>query len=513
MQQDTFGNSVSPPGTRLPRRFYGPATVLAAGFLLLAGCTSADDPAPPAPAGPFAGVALRLSCPDPQLNELLTPLARVWAARTGASVEVVPDPLASGADAGVVSFAAVGGLADRGELLPIPPALRDPGHPYQWAGIATPFRSESYAGWGGRVLALPVAAAAELVLYRSDRLADPATRTAFAAKFGRQPGPPATWEDFADLAAFFAERDKAPSLPPLPTDPGRLVTLFSRVAACYDRPATGEAASDRGPGGKDDPAKRDPLGFQFRADDGRPRLDQPAAGFLPAANWLASLKARGALPTGGDPDPVAALASGKASLAVVSLHDLRRLRATAGADLGRYGVAPLPGTRTFTNPATGKTATSASNFVPYLADGWVGVVTTRCANPEAAWDLFAELGGPARSQELVAAGYGPFRDAHVDRERLAVWYGYGFDDERTKALQDATRAGVGKAVRSPAYGLRTPDEPALTAVLAAELGRIASGEVPPAEGLKRAATAWTDAGKATPPDKLRDWRRRAIGLN
>jgi ABC-type glycerol-3-phosphate transport system substrate-binding protein len=517
MQQGTSGNSGSRPGSRFPRRFLPPALLTAAGLALAGGCNPADEPASAAPAGAFAGAAVRFSCPDPRLAELLTPLARVWASRTGATLEVVApgaaaDPFPAGADVGVVPFAAVGGLADRGELRPVPPALKDPGHPYQWSGVISSFRGESYAGWGGRVFALPVAGAAELVLYRSDRLADPATRKEFEGKFGRPPGPPATWEDYADLAAFFADKDKAPSLPALPADPHRLVALFSRVAACYDRPAGSEAAP-RDPGGKDDPARREVAGFQFRADDGRPRLDDPRAGFGPAADWLAGLKARGCLPADGDPDPVAALTAGRANLAVVSLHDLRRLREAAGKDLGRYGLAPPPGTRGYIDPATGKLAPAGSNYVPHLAGGWLGVVRTTAAHPDAAWDLLAELGGPARSLELVAAGYGPFRDLHLDRDRMAAWYGYGFDDARTKALQEAVRGYVGKGVRNPTFGLRTPDEPALTAALAGELRRVATGEVPPAEGLKRATAGWDVADKDIPADKLRDWRRKAIGLN
>ncbi|MBX9584170.1 MAG: extracellular solute-binding protein [Gemmataceae bacterium] len=516
MQQGTFRNSGSRPGSRFPRQLFPLALLAAAGLVLAGGCNPADDPASAPPPGPFAGAVVRFSCPDPRLAELLTPLARVWAARTGAALEVVAGAAAgtlpAGADVGVVPFAAVGGLADRGELRPIPPALKEPGHPYQWSGVISTFRGESYAGWGGRVFALPVAGAAELVLYRSDRLADPTTRKEFEGKFGRSPGPPTTWEDYADLAAFFADKDKAPSLPALPADPYQLVTFLSRVAACYDRPAGGESTA-REAGRRDDAARQEVGGFQFRADDGRPRLDSPTAGFGPAAEWLAGLKARGGLPAGGDPDPVAALTAGRAALAVVSLHDLHRLRAAAGKDLGRYGVAPLPGTRSYIDPATGKRAPAGSNYVPHLAGGWLGVVRADAAHPEAAWDLLAELGGPTRSLELVAAGYGPFRDLHLDRDRMAAWYGYGFDDARTKALQDAVRASVGKGVRNPTFGLRTPDEPALTAALAGELRRVAAGEVPPAEGLKRVTAGWDAADKDIPADKLRDWRRKALGLN
>lgn len=470
------------------------------GLLGLAGC-GPGPAAPSADARPLAGVTVRFHCPDARLAGLLTPLARVWAARTGATLE----PAAGdGYDVGVVTPAELGRLAAGGELLPVPPALRDPGNPYQWSGVLAAYRAEPLAGWGGRVYGLPLAGAGEVVVYRADRFADEAARKEYAARYKRPLAPPATWEELAEVAAFFAARDKKPSLPPLPADPARLVGLFSRVAASYDRPAAGEASAGT--------AGRGELGFYDRAEDGRPRLTDPKAGFGRAAGWLAGLRGTGGLPADGPADPAALLADGRAVLAVLTLDELRTLRGRG--DLGRYGIAAVPGTRGFADPTTGALVPSAGNLVPHFAGGWFGVVRAGCPQPAAAWELVAELGGPGRGLEVVAAGgYGPVRDAHLDRERLAVWYGYGFDADRTRALQDALRVYAGKTVRNPTYGLRGPDAADRTARLAAELAGIAAGTVPPAEGLQRAAAAWDEAAKGTPPDVLRDWRRKALGLN
>jgi ABC-type glycerol-3-phosphate transport system substrate-binding protein len=111
---------------------------------------------------------------------------------------------------------------------------------------------------------------------------------------------------------------------------------------------------------------------------------------------------------------------------------------------------------------------------------------------------------------VAATGYGPTRSAHLDRDRLVLWLGYGFDADRSKAFQDAAESYVAATVRNPAFGLRTPDHAALTAALAAELRRIAAGEAPPAEALARAAAAWE---KESPAGRERERRRRAVGLN
>jgi ABC-type glycerol-3-phosphate transport system substrate-binding protein len=476
------------------------------GALLPVGCGGGPDETPKEAGKAYAGVTLRVSCPDAKLAGVLGPMAKVWAARTGAAVEVVTAPMTPGdaADVGVVPFADLGTWGDRGELVPVPAALKDAGHPYQWAAVFPAYRGEPFAGWGRQLYGLPLAADGYVLVYRADRFADEPTRAAFQKQFNKPLAAPAAWDDFAAVAGFFAGRDKQPSLPPLPADPGQLVGLFSRVAACYDRAALGDAAGATGAAG---PAGVEALAFQFRLEDGRPRLD--AASFGAAAGWLAELKAKGCLPAGGPADAVAALAEGRAVLGVLSLGELARL----GAGGGRYAVAALPGARAVIDPKTGALVPTGVNYVPHLAGGWLGVVRARCPKPEAAVDLLAELGGPARGLEVVAAtGYGPVRDTHLDRDRLLAWLGYGFDDARSKALQDALRSYVGKEVRNPTYGLRGPDHAALTAALADELRRVAAGEVPPEEGLKRATAAWEKVTAGTPADKLREWRRRAAGL-
>src|SRR5688500_4901360 len=56
---------------------------------------------------PYAGATLAIRCPDARLAGLLTPLANVWATRTGAKVEIGAAALSPGdaADIGVMPFA------------------------------------------------------------------------------------------------------------------------------------------------------------------------------------------------------------------------------------------------------------------------------------------------------------------------------------------------------------------------------------------------------------------------
>ena len=480
--------------------------------VLLIGCSGNEALPSGGPKEPIAAPTLTMSCPDAALANVLGPLARVWAVRVGGKVEVTTAPMAPDdqADIGVVRFADLGMWADRTDLVPVPANLKDAAHSYQWSGIFAVYRGEPYAGWGEELLGLPLAGDGYVLVYRTDRFTDSQAKDDFHKQTGRPLQVPTSWEDLADVAAFFAARDKRPSLPPLPTEPGKLTELFFRVATCYDRSSSGETTA-KGGSSKPEGLAGESLAFQFQVRDGQPRIDTLA--FTTAAGWLALLRQRGCVPTDGPTDPVAALTEGRAVLAVLTLTELARLRG-AGRGVDPFGIAMLPGSRSCVSASTGLLVPSAGNYVPHFAGGWIGVVRKRCPKPEAAFDLLADLGGPVRSAEVIAAtGYGPFRDIHLDTTRPAMWYEYGFDANRTKSLQEALQGYIGKAIRNPTYGLREPDHLTLTTALAEELKQIAAGNASPTDGMKRAAAAWSKATAGTAPAKLASWRRKAVGLN
>lgn len=477
---------------------------------LAAGCggPAATGPTPIA-ASTHKGVTLKLSCPDAPLAAAIGPVARAWANRTGATVEIVPTPMTPGdaTDLGVIGFTDFGAWAERGDLAPAPPSLRTADSPYQWSAVLAVYRNQVTA-WGGQVLGLPLAGDGHVLVYRADRLADKATADRFTKELRRNPTPPATWDEFAQVAFFFTQLDGKPCLPALPDDAGKLAGSFLRIAASYDRPALAEAALAKI--ASDANFAASVLSFEFRVDDGEPRIAGP--GFEAAAGLVAGLKpCRGAVA-----DPVEALKAG-AVLAVLSLEEVSRLPKDGAAVQGRFGVAPVPGTRTPIDPTTGRPrppGEATTNYVPYVAGGRLGVVRKTSRNAAAAFELLAELSGPDGSQQVLSAtglGAGPFRSLHIDRERMLPWLGYGFDAERSRALLEAVRSFAGVQVGNPALGLRGPDHAALSASLAAELRKIAAGETPPGEGLRRVAAAWS--ADPTPADVRLKWRRRAAGFN
>lgn len=483
-----------------------------AGALLLA-LASCDGAGPNyGPPRAYEGQSLTLRCPDPAFADAIAPMVRAWEARGGAKVAVRREAMVPGddSDLAVIPAGALGEWAEAGQLAPVPAELKRGDNPFQWFALL-PAYGERLVEWGGQTLAVPLTGDGFLTVYRADRFADPSAQAEYRKRFGRAPGAPATWDEFADAAAFFAGRDKRPSLPPLPADPDRLFDLFSRVAASADRRAMADLDVNRAVAGD-----RDALAFQFAVTTGEPRLK--AFGFQKAAEWFGRLRDSGALPGPGAPDdPVAALAEGRAVMAVLSLDQLARLPRENGQVAPRFALTGVPGSRQFFDAAAGKPATAPPgtiNYVPYFSGGRLGVVRTRCASAKAAFDLLADLGGPARAAEFVATpalGAGPTRSPHLDRDRLVVWLGYGFDEARSQALQDAMRHYVGVSVKNPTFGLRGPDRAVLVGAAADPLRRISAG-AKPAEALNQAEAAWRALDARTPRATLLRWRQRAAGL-
>jgi ABC-type glycerol-3-phosphate transport system substrate-binding protein len=479
-----------------------------AALVFVAGCGGDSSHGTAPDAKPFSKVVLTVRCPDPALAAVITPATRSWADRTGAGVTIHAAGMTpeDDTDVGIIAAPELGVWADRGALARVPAGLGAIDHPFQWTGVLPAYRQQLIE-WGGQAQAVPLVGDGFVIVYRADRFADAKFIKAFQETFGRKPAAPATWEEFADLATAFATLDGRPSLPSY--SGAGVADLFFRVAACYNRSAM-----------TDPTAKRATLSFEFDLTTGAPRLDTPA--FVAAADWLARLAGKKCFPplapAGTPADPVAALdrKDAPASLAVVSLAQLARLPREGGVVPARFAVAALPGTQRYTDPEKGTLVTAAvPNYVPYFAGGRIGVVRARCQHQAAAFDLLADLGGPTRSLEVVSTpglGAGPFRVSHLERDRIQVWYGYGFDADRTKQLQDALRQYVRQDVKAPVFGLRGPDREPLSAAAAAELGKLAEGVRPDAV-LKQLTAAWNAIDEKTPQETRLRWRKMAAGVN
>ena len=61
------------------------------------------------------------------------------------------------------------------------------------------------ANVGGKMMGMPAWANAEIVFYRKDLWEDPANQAAFKQQYGYDLAPPATWQQWRDMAKFFTK--------------------------------------------------------------------------------------------------------------------------------------------------------------------------------------------------------------------------------------------------------------------------------------------------------------------
>ena len=197
--------------------------VVAASSFGLCGCPAKTTVATAVAPKPNAGVSLTVSCPDPALAAVLAPAARAWAQRTGAAVTVANGP---GGDIVVLPAAAFGAACAKGEFLPLPPNLRDPGHPFVMSGLPDAV-TEGLAGWAGRPTGILLRLDAAVLVYRKDRFEDQDARNTFRTKFQRDLGPPTSWEDALAVANFFREKDGRPASGPCRKTPPHFSISFT----------------------------------------------------------------------------------------------------------------------------------------------------------------------------------------------------------------------------------------------------------------------------------------------
>jgi ABC-type glycerol-3-phosphate transport system substrate-binding protein len=414
---------------------------------------------------------------------------------------------AHAADVWVVAPAALPKRAAAGLVRELPPSITGVDSSFGWMDILPIYR-ERLLQWNHVRYAVPLMGEAPLCIYRSDFLADPQRAEAFQKKFGRKPAPPATWEEFADLAEHFRDTTPggpAPSLPPLPAGDSGLDREFFTIAACFARRSMAP----------DEPLRADKqdqlFSFQYDHRTGQPRLT--AKGFEYALNLLKRLqKCR---QPGTAVELADAFRDGNAALALANVGVLAKLQQQPGlAD--KVGVSRMPGGGSWFEYATGKqVASPGGNHVPYLGSGgWLAAVPLGSAEPDAAFGLLADLAGRDRSGQIVIDpkwGGGPTRRDQLDRSR---WDAFKLDSQRTKDLKDALKDTLQHpGVQNPAVRLRTSTEATHVAALVKEVRSfLTSDGGDAAKALAAASDRWEQMDKERGTEEARADYLISVGL-
>jgi multiple sugar transport system substrate-binding protein len=469
-------------------------------FLLLAllgglsGCSHHRVETAPA----WKGFRLRVAVPSAAAEAEVREAARGWQLRQQAlPIEIVrwagdqsPEAVA-GADVWVLRPAELGRWADADKLLPVPTErLDDP----TWTGLLPLFRDKLLV-WGERdgrraAYAYPLRGEAPLLCWRSDLLDRAAPRLS----------PPQTWAEIKEQAKTLFDQRKEPILPPLPHDDEELERLFYTVAASYVRRPLGENAK---------PDRTNDFAFHFDLDSGRPLINEE--GFVNALQLLQDLQAYRPANTADKPDE--AFRNGQA---VFRVTDASSLASFARQPLGLSQVpSALRGSR-----------------VPYLGSAsWIAVVPRTAPQPEAAFDLLADIAGPETSNQMALAphragdvswGGGVLRIEQLDpsvrlesfnlvRERPS-----GSSVATVADLRETLRVTLRSGAQNPVLPLRIPDQQRYRPVLIRQL-RAALG--PPEKrptaknALDAVAQEWQRIGEEKDRTKRVAEYRISVGLS
>jgi ABC-type glycerol-3-phosphate transport system substrate-binding protein len=477
------------------RSFFVCAKVMAVAvltpFLLAPGCierpTTVDNP----PARPFVGISLTVAVADANDRELVRQLAGSWAARSGAEVRVLDQTWYGAADIGLIPPAELPHWAEAGQLTPLPLAIKSPTNSYRWDDLF-PIYQQQLTTWRDRAYALPIVAEGLVLVYRKD---------AFDGLEGRPGNPPTTWDE---LAALGDRQFQGVYLPPVAASSEQLLAEFFSAAAGYDRMAVGRLASGELPGNEF-------FAFQIDPATGEPRLDRPAF------RHVAELFHKMQIHRSPAADPATAFRTGEAKVGIVSLAELGRM----GPELANnLGIAPLPGAA-ITFDAKGQAKPNGQgtiNRVPYL--GWggrVGVVSTKCAAPDAAWEFLVDAGLPDRNAlDLLANpkwGAGPYRTSQLDARARPRWYAYGLTAPETERLTTALRDNLGLGVQNYRVRLRTPNQAEFAAALDEELRAMLRGNGLTADQvMAKANERWRAIIRELPPDQWKKLAGLSLGI-
>ncbi|MEZ6070396.1 MAG: extracellular solute-binding protein [Pirellulales bacterium] len=494
---------------------------------LLAGCREADRATldDVAEVRPFAGVELRvLIVDDADLAEAIRQSQGEWQARTdggyvvteATSAELLDRP-ALNADVVVYPDAMLPELVERGWLMPLDESVVvDP--QMKWADVFEMLQLRE-TRWGPTTYAAPLGSPLLVCLYRRDLF----------EQAGRQP--PATWAEFDELSAYFADRKHWPESLRPDTAVGSLeptadqwagVTLLARAAGYAKH--------------------RDQYSTFFDIASGEPLIDTPPV--VRALEELTTVaRTRGSTAALTPPQAFAALFEGNVAMAITwptsaeacgpsprRQTTLRRLDHSPDDDLPvddspvdelkgnsgplDVGVAPLPGsTVVYHHPSSAWQDRRDDEDTSVTVLGVSGRLVS----------IAGDTPHPAAAAQLVTTLCGPDQVT-----TLAITSPWCTLSRVSQTLEPEPWAGGPVAVDLPAdygahleqrlttspfcFAVRLPQRREYLVALGSAVQMAIDGTQTPAEALSAAADAWRTIAEQHDGQSLEPLLRRNLGL-
>ncbi len=377
-------------------------------------------------------------------------------------------------------------------LTEMPAAMRETA---AWKDILPVYRDQLMT-WNGRYLTQTIDGDQHILYYRHDLFTNPLEQERFKAKYGYDLAPPATWEQYYQIAEFFTRpAENLWGTAEAYRRGGEQFWYFFTHAAAYTH-------HPKLPGSMFfDPETMD-------AQINNPGWVKALTDYINGRN----VAPPGALGfTSGDIHNI--FAGGSVAMNF-DWGDTGVNAADANQSLipGAVGTAALPGSKQVWNYKTQQWDSFPEiSRAPFLAfGGWQAAVPVNSDEPAAAWHFIAWLSSPEVSGEAVVtpqAGINPYRESHFQLER---WLKL-FSPEEAKRYLDAQRDGLNAP--NVALDLRIPHHHEYTEALEIQLTRALNQYVSPQDALDNVANAWNALTDRFGRKQQRAAYRASMGLS
>ncbi|MFO1350129.1 MAG: extracellular solute-binding protein [Gammaproteobacteria bacterium] len=439
----------------------------------------------------------------PYIASAMQAAAKTWEQKTCGKVKVVEFPfgelypkyltaMAAGeATFDVITFAPAWTPDFAPYLSDMPEAIRKTD---AWKDIAPVYRDRLMV-WEGKHKSQTIDGDLHTLSYRLDLFEDPKEKEAFKAKYGYDLAPPATWEQYYQIAEFFTRPDK---------NLYGTVEAFRRGGQQFWFFFTHAASYVNNP--------NNPGSMFFDPDTMDAQVNN--GGWVKALeDYVRSVKFAppGALNFSSG-EVRTTFASGQAAMNF-DWGDT----GTVGTDpkqskiVGHVGSAMTPGSKQLYNYKTKKwdefPEIVRSPFMAY--GGWQAAVPEVSKNKDAAWNYVEWVSNPENSGKAVitgGSGVNPYRASHFNPELWAKNMSPREAELYLKAQKDSLEA------KNVQLDMRLPGYFNYTEILEIELSKALAGEVKPQQALDTIAAEWNKLTDELGRDKQKAAYRASMGL-
>jgi multiple sugar transport system substrate-binding protein len=344
------------------------------------------------------------------------------------------------------------------------------------------------AQWGGRQVAMPIDGDNQLAYYRRDIIEDKGLSKKYQKEFGKPLAPPATWDDFMNIARFFGDgKYGVHGVVEAYRHGGQAFWYF--ISNCVSYCAL--------------PNQKGGTGLWFDPTNLTPLINSPGH-VKGMENYAEAVKLGPPGMINFDSNEVRQrFANGEAVLGIdwddtPIIGELQKNSKVRG----KIGSQLLPGSNKVWDYTKNAWVTSPTlNRPAWLAfGGWVGIIPKTASNVDLAYKYLSFLAGPSFSMKMVTranSGMNPFRLSHLSNKQPWLKAGYPAND-LTSYLDSMKKSDTDPHA---AHDLRLPGASTFQDDTEVAAQKVVSGQQSAKDALDALAKQWSSLNQQKGKDK------------